>query len=109
MDEQLTLKYIEVEKMKCKDKEITVSKRSIETLIEMAIDYSKILDKEASEITREYNKLKCQYKSQELKKIADDLIEKTGYCKECKQAKEIDDIGMSSFEIMGNRNRVKKE
>jgi restriction endonuclease Mrr len=107
VEETMTLKYVEVVKMECVNKSINISKRAIDSLIESAIDYSKILEEKAASFDSEYLKLQCEYKSKELKKIADDLIEKTGYCKECKNTKKSDDVGMGSFEIIANRNRSK--
>ena len=107
IEEDITLKYVEVNKMQCFKKEIKVSKRSLETIIEMAIDYSKILLKQSeNKEGSSYNEALYIYKSEEVQKIADDLSEKIGYCKACKLSKEIDDVGMGAFEIMGHRNRV---
>lgn len=107
MEENITLKYLDVVKMQCINKEINVTRRSLDTIIEMAIDYSKILYKlyEAEHEDNAYKKQSILYKSNEIKKIADDLSEKIGYCKNCKNAQELDDVGMNAFEIMGNRNR----
>jgi hypothetical protein len=109
MEEELTLKYLDVNKMQCSNKEIKVSRRSLDTTIEMAIDYSKLLYKlyESEDEDNVYKRQSLLLKSEEIKKIADDLSEKIGYCKNCKNAREVDDVGMGAFEIMGNRNRKK--
>lgn len=61
MEEKVTLKYISVDKMQCSTKEIKVTKRSLETTIEMAGDYAKMLLEVADEQEREYDKALYNY------------------------------------------------
>jgi len=103
--EEIKCKYLDVVKMQCTPKEIKVTKRSLETTIEMAGDYSKMLLEVADKQEREYDKAFYKYKAEEVQKIADDLTEKIGYCKSCKVTKNIDDVGMDAFELMGHRNK----
>ncbi len=111
MNEEITLKYLEVDKkMQGHNKEIKVTRRSLDTIIEMATDYSKVLSNLAEGVNDSaYKKAQLKYKAQEVEKIANDLTEKVGYCKDCKNAREIDDVGMDAFAIMANRNRNKGE
>lgn len=103
--ENVTLKYVDVNKMQCSDKEIKVTKRSLETIIEMAVDYSKILLNRADDQERAFDKLHYKYKAEEVQKIANDLSEKINYCKECKQARKTADVGMDAFQIIAGRKK----
>ena len=95
--EQISIDYIKVEKDKCVNKNIKLSRRALETIVEMGIDYSQILTKE-SENPEAYKKIQYLYKAEEVLKISTSIAEQIGYCKKCK-AKKPDDIGGDPMEL----------
>ena len=95
--EQISIDYIKVEKDKCIDKNIKLSRRALETIVEMGINYSQILTKE-SEALEDYKRVQYLYKADEALKISTSVAEQIGYCKKCK-AKKSDDIGGDPMEL----------
>ncbi len=96
-DEEISIDFIKVEKDKCVNKNIKLSQRALETIVEMGIDYSQILTKE-SESLEGYKKAQYFNKADEVLKISTSVAEQIGYCKKCK-AKKSDDIGGDPMEL----------
>lgn len=96
-----SFKYIRIKKNKVVDEELKLTYKSIETIIEMGMDYIEILKKKLNEMDEDqsYNKMVYNFKIEEIKKITNYLIETTGYCKKCKVKKD-DDIGLDGFEAL---------
>ena len=98
---QLSFKYFKHVKNKLIDDELKLTYKSLETIIEMGIDYVEILKNKIEEMNEEqsYKKGMYQFKIEEINKITNYLIEATGYCKKCKVKKD-DDVGLDGFEAL---------
>lgn len=96
-DEEISIDFMKVKKDKCINESIKLSRRALETIVEMGIDYSQILTKE-SELLEGYKKAQYSNKADEVLKISTSIAEQIGYCKKCK-AKASDDIGGEAMEL----------
>lgn len=96
-----SFKYVKVKKNKVVNEELKLTYKSIETIIEMGMDYIEILKKKLNDMDEDqnYNKMVYNFKIEEINKIITYLIETTGYCKKCKVKKD-DDIGLDGFEAL---------
>ncbi|AUM99609.1 hypothetical protein [Clostridium botulinum] len=89
------IKYISVKKSKCYNKELKLSYKQLETIVEMGQDYLRILEEKIKEIdeNKSYKLALYNYKKEEILEIANYIAQNIGYCKECKIKKK-DDIGL---------------
>lgn len=88
------IKYIAVKKSKCYHKELKLSYRQLETIVEMGQDYSRIIEQKIKDINSG-NKLDLyNYKKEEILKIANYIAQNIGYCKDCNKIKKKDDVGL---------------
>ena len=82
---------------------VELSSNNVDTIIETLQDYSKILQAQIENIDNPRKKLQYKLKAEECSNIADKLIEKTGYCKDCKNAKKAkDDIGADAMTLLAS-------
>ncbi|EPY2286619.1 hypothetical protein ACXAT6_003898 [Clostridium sporogenes] len=90
------IKYISVKKSKCYNKELKLSYKQLETIVEMGQDYLRILEEKIKEIdeNKSYKLALYNYKKEEVFKIANYIAENIGYCKSCNKVKEKDDVGL---------------
>ena len=79
------------------DDSIRTSKKSLDTIIEVLDYYSNTIEGFIDKADNAKTRAMLIIKKKECEKIRDSFIEQTGYCKECKKAKE-DDIGMDAME-----------
>lgn len=89
------IKYIAIKKSKCYTKELKLSYKQLETIVEMGLDYATIIEEKIKEIdkNKSYKLALYNYKKEEILKIANYIAENIGYCKACKTKKK-DDIGL---------------
>ena len=80
----------------------------IDAFIEIARDYSRIILEDSENTENIYTKTMLKYKANKFLEMADYIATEIGYNKSCKITKDIDDVGMDAFSIMGRRNRPKK-
>lgn len=89
-------KYVKVKKNKIVEDQLKLPYKSIETIIEMGMDYLNIL-RNLNQDNSGYKKIVYDLKIQEINDITNYLIETVGYSKKCK-AKKDDEIGYDGFE-----------
>ncbi|EPY2281785.1 hypothetical protein ACTQ4P_12070 [Clostridium sporogenes] len=89
------IKYISVKKSKCYNKELKLSYKQLETIVEMGQDYLRILEEKIKEIdeNKSYKLALYNYKKEEILEIVNYIAQNIGYCKECKIKKK-DDVGL---------------
>ena len=80
----------------------------IDAFIEIARDYSRIILEDSENTENIYTKTMLKHKANKFLEMADYIATEIGYNKSCKITKDIDDVGMDAFSIMGRRNRPKK-
>lgn len=83
---------------------VELSSNNVDTIIEILQDYSRILQAQIDNIENPKKKLQYKLKAKECNEIANKLIEKIGYCKDCKKAmkKANGDIGTDAMTLMAN-------
>ena len=83
---------------------VELSSNNVDTIIETLQDYSRILQAQIDNIENPKKKLQYKLKAKECNEIADKLIEKTGYCKDCKKAmkKANGDIGADAMTLLAS-------
>lgn len=96
---EFTFKFLKVKK-KCSDEELRLTHRSIETIIEMGLDYLKILSNKMENMTDEQNYLRLTYdfKYKEIEHIIQYLSSVIEYSKSCKVKKS--DVGLDGIEAL---------
>jgi len=99
-------KYIAVRR-KCVEETIKISYKSLETIVEMALDYSIILREKAEQLQdgKAYQKAVYRNKVDEIEKIGSDIATVIQYSKKCSISKPPLDVGMDAFTIMANRKK----
>ena len=102
----LTINYLKYDRKRGNfDKSsVELSSNNVDTIIETLQDYSKILLVQIENIDNPRKKLQYKLKAEECNNIADKLIEKTGYCKDCEKArkKAKDDIGSDAMTLLAS-------
>ena len=83
---------------------VELSSNNVDTIIETLQDYSRILQIQIENIDNPRKKLQYKLKAEECRTIAEKLIEKTGYCKYCENArkKAKDDIGADAMTLLAS-------
>lgn len=102
------IKYIEVKKSKCYNKELKLSYKQLETIVEMGQDYSRIIEEKMKKLdeNKNYKLALYNYKKEEILEIANYIAQNIRYCKECKIKKK-DDIGLDPLSASGILNKDK--
>ena len=100
----LTINYLKYDRKRGNfDKSsVELSSNNVDTIIEVLQDYSNILTNQIENIDNPRKKLQYKLKAEECSNIADKLIEKTGYCKDCEKARKKvkDDIGADAMTLL---------
>lgn len=85
---------------------LTLSGRSLETIVETCRDYSIILEEKAKIMNDDKARLKLSFelKAKECNEIADKIASEIGYCKDCgkERNKQQDDIGSDAMSLIIN-------
>jgi hypothetical protein len=112
MRNSFTAKYLKNKKghSNLEEKYLDISSNNIDTIIETLLDYARILTKALNNTEGMSPKLRIQYelKIKECNEIAETLIQATGYCKECKNArrnKKDEDVGRDAMEMLATGYR----
>ncbi|APF28131.1 hypothetical protein NPD5_262 [Clostridium sporogenes] len=102
------IKYISIKKSKCYTKELKLSYKQLETIVEMGQDYSKVIKERIKELdeNKSYKLALYNYKKEEVLKIANYIAENIGYCKACKTKKK-DDVGLDPLSAASILNKDK--
>lgn len=89
------IKYIAIKESKCYAKELKLSYKQLEAIVEMGQDYSRIIEEKIKKLdqNKSYKLALYNYKKEEILEIANYIAQNIGYCKECKIKKK-DDIGL---------------
>lgn len=103
------IKYIAVKKSKCYIKELKLSYKQLEAIVEMGQDYSRILEEKMKELdeNKSYKLALYNYKKEEVLKIANYIAENIGYCKSCNKVKKKDDVGLDPLSAASILNKDK--
>ncbi|MDU7251010.1 MAG: hypothetical protein E6274_01490 [Clostridium sp.] len=103
------IKYLAVKKSKCYTKELKLSYKQLEAIVEMGQDYSRILEGKMKELdeNKSYKIALYKYKQEEVLKIANYIAENIGYCKSCGKVKKKDDIGLDPLSAASILNKDK--
>ena len=104
----IQLNFVDIVNANCVHKNVKVSRGMIDAFIEIARDYSRIILEDSENTENIYTKTMLKHKANKFLEMADYIATEIGYNKSCKITKDIDDVGMDAFSIMGRRNRPKK-
>lgn len=105
MFEQIQMDFMDIDRsngqIRVVDKNIKVSRKDVDNIIEMLDIQVKQLSKMVNTIENIKSKFYINYKIKELQKLHDLLVEETGYCKECKSHNK-EDVGLDAIEAALN-------
>lgn len=103
------IKYLKVEKMTCINKEFKLTHRTLETIVEVTSDYSKILRDKIPEEISVVSQLNMKLKSEECEKISNCIAKEINYCKECKAPKKENLMGLGEGAFEQAARKVKSK
>lgn len=100
-----SFKYMKLKKNKVVEDQLKLPYKSIETIIEMGMDYVNIL-KNINQSNLGYKKALYDTKIEEISEITSYLIETIGYSKKCKKKNnKNDEVGYDGFEAIMKLHR----
>ncbi|MCW6075493.1 hypothetical protein LAV44_09150 [Clostridium sporogenes] len=103
------IEYIAVKKSKCYHEKLHLSYRQLETIVDMGLDYSRIIEEKIKDLGENngYKLALYNNKKEEVLKIANYIAENIGYCKSCNKVKKKDDVGLDPLSAASILNKDK--
>lgn len=106
MDEQFVqINFLEVQKnSKCVERSMRLPYKSLETIVEMCSDYSRIVMEKSKGIDEDhmYKKKTYEFKAKEIQDLGIKIAGEINYNKSCSKNKHKSDIGGDAFELLVN-------